>query len=113
MYNKFVLFYRFGWLFRVIIVYLKRYYFNELWVMKKDERFIFVFKYLRLFCYCSKSIKSFLFFRLGEYVKNFDLLKFFEVLGFEIFKLFFNLVRIFRFKGFEIINIILNRELEV
>ncbi|NP_113565.2 ubiquitin carboxyl-terminal hydrolase 26 isoform X1 [Mus musculus] len=112
LYNKSVSFHRFGRLPRVIIVHLKRYHFNESWVMKKDERPILVSKYLRLSCHCSKSTKPPPPLRPGEHVKNLDLLKPLEVLGSEILKLPFNSVRTSRSKGFETINITSNRESE-
>ncbi|XP_004686007.1 PREDICTED: ubiquitin carboxyl-terminal hydrolase 26 [Condylura cristata] len=40
---------------RVLIVHLKRYHFNEFWSLKKDDREVFVSKYLHLSSHCNKN----------------------------------------------------------
>ncbi|XP_004401155.1 PREDICTED: ubiquitin carboxyl-terminal hydrolase 26 [Odobenus rosmarus divergens] len=42
---------------RVLIVHLKRYIFNEFWLLRKDEQEVVISKYLKLSSHCSESTK--------------------------------------------------------
>lgn len=86
IHNKSIALHKFSRLPRVIIIHLKRYSFNESWVMKKDEQNIIIPKFLKLSCHCNKNTKPPPPLSENEHVKDLDLLKPLHDLGSEIFK---------------------------
>ncbi|XP_036029952.1 ubiquitin carboxyl-terminal hydrolase 26 [Onychomys torridus] len=104
MHDTSIALHKFSRLPRVIIIHLKRYSFNESWVMKKDEQNIIISKFLKLSCHCNKNTKPPQPLSENEHVKDLDLLKPLHELGSEIFKSSFNSVTTSQFKDFPTVN---------
>ncbi|XP_052605780.1 ubiquitin carboxyl-terminal hydrolase 26 [Peromyscus californicus insignis] len=112
MHNKSIALHKFSQLPRVIIIHLKRYSFNESWVMKKDEQNIIISKFLKLSCHCNKNTKPPQPLHENELVKDLDLLKPLHELGSEIFKSSFNSMMTSQFKDFPTASVRSTKESE-
>ncbi|XP_024895377.1 ubiquitin carboxyl-terminal hydrolase 26 [Pteropus alecto] len=69
---------------RVLIVHLKRYYFNEFWSLKKDVQEVIVSKYLKLSSHCNESTKPPVPLSKNAHIMNFQFLKVFQKIYSEI-----------------------------
>ncbi|XP_016053510.1 PREDICTED: ubiquitin carboxyl-terminal hydrolase 26 [Miniopterus natalensis] len=71
---------------RVLIVHLKRYSFNKFWTLRKDGQEVIVSKYLNLSSHCNESTKPPLPLNKNVHIRDFQFLKFFRKINFEILR---------------------------
>ncbi|XP_020007650.2 ubiquitin carboxyl-terminal hydrolase 26 [Castor canadensis] len=76
--------YKFSRLPRILIVHLKRYSFNEMWSLRKDEQKVIVSKYVKLSSHCNGNTKLPLPLSKNAHIRDLELLKIFQKMTFEM-----------------------------